>query len=320
MRLVVISNLAVDGRMHWQVLAPPVEERLAAYPEATVVRPPALRRPTLRRDLPAWLAAARTVRRADAVFWFQMSSRPPAPLWALAYANPRARRSTWVIDSWEPVIERIGRIAAAQRIGPLFVSFRQSHAALRAAFPRLDARWLPFAANPAVFRPDGDGERDVFAYWMGRRTARLHDALEAYCRERGLVYRTDAVSGPALGELVARSRYFVVTPPDVDDPARTGSFSPMTSRYFEGPAAGARLLGTLPRSGEFEALLPREAALEVPPDGTGLAEALDRDAERWDDAQAAVRRARREVHEHHTWQRRAEVIYSALSEPAPPTR
>lgn len=48
--------------------------------------------------------------------------------------------------------------------------------------------------------------------------------------------------------------------------------------YFEGVASGARLLGVLPKSGEYEDLLPRSAICEVATDGSDLAEKLDTDA------------------------------------------
>lgn len=310
----VLSPLGVDARPHWPAVAPPLEERLASYPGGTVLRPPALRRPTLRAALPAWLSAIRTVRGADAVFWLQLSARPSAPLWALAYARPRARRSAWVIDAWAPQARKIGRLAAIQRLSPLFVGSSEAEADLCRTFPGLDVRWLPFAANTATFRDRGL-ERDVFAYWMGRRSKPLHEALERYCRERSLVYRVDRLGGEELGRMVSRSRYFVVTPRDLDDPGLTGGYSPLAFRYFEGLAAGARLLGVAPRSGELERLLPADALLRVPADGVGLAEALDRDVAGEAAARAATERAQRHVIAHHAWQDRADVIHAALQEP-----
>ena len=48
-------------------------------------------------------------------------------------------------------------------------------------------------------------------------------------------------------------------------------------RYLEGLSAGARLLGVLPGSGEYEDLLSLDAILQVAPDGSDLAEKLDAD-------------------------------------------
>jgi hypothetical protein len=82
-------------------------------------------------------------------------------------------------------------------------------------------------------------------------------------------------------------------------------------RYLEGLSAGARLLGVLPKSGEYEALLPLNAILQVAPDGSDLAAKLDADQ---DDpgARAAVERARVMVREKHSWTRRAEQIFKRL--------
>ena len=115
---------------------------------------------------------------------------------------------------------------------------------------------------------------------MGRRHEPLHRALLAYCEARGLryVYSNDGrFSTEELGRLTSSAQYFVATPPDLDNTRRTGGFSPLVMRYFEGLAAGTRLLGVLPRSGEYEAILPTDAFCQVSPDGSDLAQRLDED-------------------------------------------
>jgi hypothetical protein len=82
-------------------------------------------------------------------------------------------------------------------------------------------------------------------------------------------------------------------------------------RYLEGLSAGARLLGVLPRSGEYEALLPRDAILEVAPDGSDLAQKLDADGASGG-ASRAVEGARDLVRSRHSWARRAEQIHARL--------
>jgi hypothetical protein len=275
MRLTMVSHLGVKVLPVWQTLLPPMEERLSSREDSTVVRPPALRRPTFRRDLPAWLSAIRTLRRSEAVFWLQMSSKPELPLWPLLYTSPGARRSAWVIDSWRPQLRKIGVLAEIQRLSPLFVGMQQARDVLVREQPRLDVRWLPYAANAQIFREQGL-DRDVFVYWMGRRSRDLDRAIAKYCTDRGLEYRTDAATGEQLGRLAARSKYFVVTPPDVTSVDRTGGFSPLGFRYFEGLAAGARLLGVLPRSGEYEQLLPVDAVAQVAADGHALETRVNR--------------------------------------------
>jgi glycosyltransferase involved in cell wall biosynthesis len=317
MRLVVVSARRLGLHVNWTTLGPPLEDSLGQMPGATVVHAPEVRRGTLRAERPAWLEAIRTMRRADAVFWMQMSSRPPLPVWALAYAKPSAKRAAVTVDAWQPAVEKIASVARAQRLSVLFVFFREAAVELSRRYHGTRFEWLPFGYDASAFRDLGL-ERDIFAYWMGRRYEPLHRSLEAYCLERGLDYRYTKQGGEFpdphdLNRVIARSRYFVVTPPNLDNPERTGGYSPMMMRYLEGLGSGARLLGVLPNQAEYELMLPKTAVVRCAPDGSDLAEVLDRDAA---DPQTEEKRryACARVVNEHRWERRAETIHTRLSE------
>jgi glycosyltransferase involved in cell wall biosynthesis len=312
MRLAALSNTELQRNIYWTTVGTPLLEPLAAHPGGQLIAPPPFRWD--RRD--DWRSALRKFRRADTVFWMQASSRPEPPLWALSAAKPTIRRSALVIDPWRTTLTKVGWVAVTQRLNPCFITFREAYEELKQRFPKGHFEWLPFGFDPDVFRP-GDGERDIFAYWMGRRYEPLHQALLGYCAERGLEYRYTRVSGEfadpqELGALVRRCRYFVVTPPDLDNPIRTGGYSPFVMRYLEGLASGSRLLGVRPKSGEFEDLLPPGTLCEVAPDGSDLAARLDADgdnAEGWRE----VERASETLAAEHSWGRRAQQIYETLN-------
>lgn len=311
MRLAALSNAELEPWVNWTTLGPPLLESLAARPGGELIAPP----PFCWQRRSEWLAAIRRVRECDTVFWMQGSSRPELPLWALSAVKPTVRRCAFVVDAWRPALPKIGRLAVMQKLNPCFVAFREGYDELRRRFPSGRFEWLPFGIDSDVFHP-GEGERDIFAYWMGRRHDALHRALLRYCQDRGLEYRYTRVSGEfadpqELGAIIRRCRYFVVTPPDIDNPARTGGFSPLVMRYLEGLAAGARLLGVLPKSGEFEALLPHNTICEVAPDGSDLAAKLDADVHEPGGWQA-VQRASQMVRSEHSWRRRAERIYEVI--------
>jgi hypothetical protein len=312
MRLAALSNERLQPWTNWTTLGPPLLRPLAAYPGGLLIQPPTLDW----RAAGEWRAVVRAFRRCDTAFWMQGSSRPETPVWALSATRMAVRRSAFVIDAWRPALGKIGYLAVAQKLSPCFVAFREAHEELTRRFPKGKFVWLPFGVDTEVFR-DCDGERDIFAYWMGRRSPELHEALMQYCNERLLVYRYTTRPGEfanphELGGLVGRCKYFVVTPPDVDNPARTGGFSPLVMRYFEGLAAGARLLGVRPKSGEFEDLIPQDALCEVKVDGSDLAEVLDKDI---NDRQAldAVKQAGNLIRSNHSWARRAAQIFEILS-------
>jgi hypothetical protein len=315
MRLAALSNDRLNPWISWAALAPPLLNALASQHDAILASPPALAW-TNRAE---WLRVLRAMRGTDTVFWLQWSGRPELPVWLLAGVLPLARRSAYVLDAWRPQLGKIGTLAVMQRLDPCFVAYREACEELKQRFPRGRFEWLPIGVDTDYFKPNPSG-RDVFAYWMGRRFEPLHKALKRYCEDRGLDYRY-ARDGdvPRFGEsgtLAGQARYFVVTPPDLEDPTRTGGFSPLAMRYLEGLSAGARLLGVLPSSGEYEALLPRDAILEVAADGSDLAEKLDADVASGG-ALKSVERARDLVRSQHSWARRAEQIHARLASGRP---
>jgi hypothetical protein len=315
-KLVVLSNPRQREEIFLRNVLPPLEDSLASLPDSTLVSVPATRPAALRPGRPGWLSAIKTVRRADTVFWGQFHLHPGIEVWGLAYSHPLARRAVLAIEQWESGVEHLGRIVDAQHLHACFVLYRQAYIELRRRFPELPFVRLPLGFNRDVFR-DLDVDRDIYAFSMGRRHEPLHEALSRYCAARGLVYRysmtrNDPPDVVELNRLTARSRYFVVTPPDLQNPERTGRFSPITSRYLEGAGAGARLLGVRPRDlDEYGELLPPDALVECAPNGDDLDDVLTRaDADpAFDERRIAVRD---HVHREHGWERRAETIYDHL--------
>jgi len=312
MNLGVLSNQNLNPWVNWTTLGPPLLNPLAANENARLIAPPRL----TFGNRSEWRRVLRDACSSDTLFWMQGASRPEPPIHIASLIRGRARRSAFVVDAWKQLLGKIGTLAVLQRLDPCFVAFREGYEELKLRFPWGRFEWLPFGVDTDVFDAV-PGARTIFAYWMGRRYEPLHQAMIRYCSERGLEYRYTRrggeISDPVeLGKIVGRSHYFLVTPPDLADPARTGGFSPFVMRYLEGLSSGARLLGTLPRSGEYERLLPLDAILHVAPDGSDLAAKLDADREN-PDARLAVDRAQALVRQHHSWARRAEQIFRRLA-------
>lgn len=313
MRLAALSNEKLSPWINWTTLGPPLLKPLATKPGATYLAPPPLRL----RNTGEWAKAASQLYDSDTLFWMQGSARPETSIWAAAALRGRVKRSAFVVDAWPRCQRRIGALAVMQKMDPCFVAFRQARDQLSKAFPRGRFEWMPFGIDADVFRPR-DLEKDVFIYWMGRRYEPLHQAILAYCHARNLKYVYTTPDGhicdPAeLGKLVSRARYFVVTPPCLDGSRPTDGISPLVMRYMEGLAAGTRLLGVLPASGEYEDLLPLDAILQVKADGSDLAQRLAVDAED-PGADKAVARASELVRSQHSWQRRADQIFARLKD------
>jgi hypothetical protein len=310
MELGLLSNSALNPSVYWTTLLPPLFSGLGDQPGVRTIAPP----PLTWDQRSEWGKIRSQVKGCDALFWIQLAARPNGPIHLASYLNLGARRSNFVLDAWKPSLTKIGLVATVERLDPCFVAYREATDELKRRFPLAKFIWLPFGAHTDIFYPRKE-EKSIFAFWLGRRYEPLHQALLAYCEARGLRYvfsKDGGLTTEQVGELASSAQYFVATPPDLDHPERTGGFSPLVMRYFEGLAAGTRLLGVLPRSGEYESILPLDAFCQVSPDGSDLAERLDEDRSN-SNSQLAVEAAAAFVRENHSWRRRAEQVFNHLA-------
>ena len=313
-KLVILSARRLGELFGFRNTTPPLEDALSSMPGATLVMPPPLRKGTGIARRPAWLAAIKAVRAADAVFWNQAANHPDLQLWGLAYAGLRVPKFCYSLDPSQLLLDRLRMFVSLQRIALCFVTYREAVEAIKHRSPELPVEWLPPGFSRAVFQDRGLS-RDIDVLWVGRRQERLHESLLRVCAEAGYTYRysqpgpPDPATTEELSELLARARYFVVTPPGPDK--RVGNFNPLTTRYFEGPGAGARLLGVLPRSGELQDLLPMSAIVECAADGSDLRAVLaEADADpHWEEKRVSARDL---VHQRHGWDDRAKHIYERV--------
>jgi hypothetical protein len=310
MELGLLSNSGLNPSLYWSTLLPPLFSGLESHGGVRTIAPPPLAWDRRRE----WGQIRSQVKACDAFFWIQLAARPLPSIHVASYLNIRARRSNFILDAWKPSLTKIGLAATVERLDPCFIAYREAIDELRRRFPLAKFVWLPFGAYTDVFYPRKE-KKSIFAFWLGRRHEPLHQALLAYCEARGLRYEYPKNAGlttEEVGRLASSAQYYVATPPDLDDPIRTGGFSPLVMRYYEGLAAGTRLLGVLPRSGEYESILPVDAFCQVSPDGSDLAQRLDEDRSNPNN-QRVVDEASDFVREHHSWRRRAEQVFNHLA-------
>ena len=257
------------------------------------------------------------IKACDTLFWSQLSARPATEIHLASLNRLGARRANFVIDAWKPVVSKIGMAATIERLDPCFIAYLEATRELKLRFSLAKFVWLPHAGNTDIFYPRKEGKPN-FAFYMGRRHDPLHQALLKYCEARGLkyFYSDRFLFGEELGRAASSAQYFVASPREVVDPKTNTAYSPLSPRYFEGLAAGARLIGAMPTSGEYHALLPTDALCEVSLDGSDLADRLDRDRQNPDN-QRAVDAAATLVREHHSWRRRGQQIYNFLEHGGP---
>jgi hypothetical protein len=137
-----------------------------------------------------------------------------------------------------------------------------------------DVRFLPMAVDTAAFAPVPllpDRVLDVYSF--GRSSEVTHRALLRLVQRQGLTYLYDTLEGghprdvrdhrALLANMVKRAQFFLTyrINDSPDRRARTGGDEGLTTRYFEGAAGGAVLLGSRTPSPEFDACFDWEDAV-----------------------------------------------------------
>ncbi len=125
--------------------------------------------------------------------------------------------------------------------------------------------FLPPSVDAISFCPYPDPpKRVVDVCSIGRRSEITHQRLLRMVRERRLFYLHDSIGGhqaidlkehrALLANVAKRSRYFIVNPALIDEPTKRGNQIEIGSRFFEGAASGAIMIGERPNNEEFARL------------------------------------------------------------------
>lgn len=186
---------------------------------------------------------------------------------------------------------------------------------------RTPVSYLPTAADTLLLPASRfAGARSVDYLCMGRRNNRVHNRMYEICARDDRFYLFDlwrglkAKSWPEArrqnADMAARARHFVVWTPFRNSEAT------LTTRYFEGAASGAVMIGSAPDLPEFARLFSSpNPVVEMPSDPDQVEdflEGLDANA----DALAATGRANRlDMLARHDWAHRWAEVLAAIGLP-----
>jgi glycosyl transferase family 1 len=193
--------------------------------------------------------------------------------------------------------------------------------------------YLPIAADVLRFAPTSPNEpRPIEVSYIGRRSQVTHQALLEGTKRQGHFYYYDTVAASGidlkhrtfrvdaphehrrlLATLLKRSRFFFANRSYVNRPEFTAGRDEISSRFYEGAAAGTVMIGEAPRSEEFDRQFGWEDALiPVPfdsPDIDHILAELNADPER---LRTISRSNVREVALRHDWVHRIQVVFDVL--------
>lgn len=199
--------------------------------------------------------------------------------------------------------------------------------------------YLPLGTDVLRFSPlPQPPPRSIDVCNIGRRSPVTHQVLLRMARERRIHYHYDTISpgganlaqrsfsvdDPAghralLGNMVQRSRYFIANRARVNESEYLQHMDEISSRFYEGAAAGAVMLGEAPRTDTFRKLFDwPDAVIHLPfdsPDVDQILAALDADPARMEQAR------RHNLHFgalKHDWVHRLRTVYETLDLPPTP--
>lgn len=190
--------------------------------------------------------------------------------------------------------------------------------------------YLPFAVDVPRFTPISlDQPRPIHVCNIGRRSPVTHQALleDAERQQTFYYYDTVAASGAdrtfrvdsphehriMLATILKHSCYFIAHRSYVNKPEFTAGRDEISSRFYEGAAAGTVMIGEVPRTEEFKRQFDwPDAVIHLPFDSPCIGQVLadlNGDAERL----RAVRRNNvRQAALRHDWLHRIQVVFDTL--------
>jgi len=238
----------------------------------------------------------------------------------------------WIDEMWAAWIPRYKNwIHLLDRFDHVAVTFKGSVSALERALGR-PCHWIPHAVDALRFTPYPDPPaRVVDVYSIGRRWDGAHRAFLDLAAKNGLLYvydttrlsDTDTLDDREHRDLVAalakRSRFFVVAPAKMDTLDESRGQSELGSRYYEGTAAGAVLIGREPASDSARELFGwPDSVVAIAPDGSDAARVIAGLLRQPERMAGISRRNAREALLRHDWAYRWEKILSLAGlEPLP---
>jgi hypothetical protein len=146
--------------------------------------------------------------------------------------------------------------------------------------------FLPYGIDAVKFCPyPFQPRRSIDVYNMGRRSPILHKALLERVERENFLYLYDTFKGMQMidhtehrtlySNLIKSSRYFIANKAKFDTIDETGGQEELGSRFFEGAAGGAVLVGTPPACDAYTQCFDwSDAVISIPYDAANIIDIL----------------------------------------------
>ncbi len=145
---------------------------------------------------------------------------------------------------------------------------------------------LPYGVDAVKFCPyPQQPQRFIDVYSIGRHSPLVHTAFRQKAEQENFLYLYDSLKGLEMKEyqehrtlyshLIKRSRYFIANKAKFDAGYQTGGQEELGSRFFEGAAGGAIMIGISPRCEAYKTYFDwSDAVFEIPDDAARITEII----------------------------------------------
>jgi hypothetical protein len=167
----------------------------------------------------------------------------------------------------------------------IFMNFNSSVKAV-AQIAQRPCHSLPFGVDTLRFCPyPPQADRSIDVYSMGRRSPVTHEALLKLGREGNFFYIYDTIKNLYMldykehrdltANLLKRSRYFLANKAKFNVEGETNGQEELGSRFFDGAAGGAVMLGEPPNCEAYHECFDwPDAVIQVPYEAANIAEII----------------------------------------------
>jgi hypothetical protein len=227
----------------------------------------------------------RVAKEYDLFFAFCLNPHDLRYLKHIKGLHGQCRRSVCVIGELWPsrIAEYSAELEALRNFDQIFSNLHSSVDLIAKATGR-PCHFLPLGIDALRFCPVPDNPaRTIDVYSIGRRAQDEHRALLASAERGKMLYVYDTVADfdvvdtrehrVLLANLIKRSRYFIAHPAKFDSVGETGGVHEMGSRFFEGAAGGAVMIGGAPLSAAYNTCFDwPDAVIPTGDDGRRISE------------------------------------------------
>ncbi len=289
--------------------SPGLARRLAPYPRSKVV---------LEREFEFFFPVFNHI--------YELYSLATIPNW-----RERSRKAAcFITEAWSDMLPRY-LLELLAGFDHIFLGCSHSVQAVARMTGR-PCTYLPLAVDVLRFSPPPGQPRPIDVTYIGRRSQITHRALLDEAARHPFFYYYDTVAASGgnsnnrtfrvdsphehrrlLATLLKHSQYFVANRSHVNRPDFTAGRDEISSRFYEGAAAGTVMIGEVPRTEQFKQQFDwPDAVIHVPfdsPDIGRILEDLNGDPER---LRAIRRNNAREAALRHDWLHRIRVVFDTL--------